>query len=285
MLRDEKGLTDAEVERFVADGFVRLPGAFPRAVADAGRALLWARTGCDPDDRRRGPSRSSGSPGSATDRSEPPRTRHGCAPRSTGSSGAGRWRPRGGLGTFPIRFPHPDDPDDDGRHVEGSHPDPVTGGYRLNLRSRGRALLMLFLFSDVGLSDAPTRIRVGSHLDVPRCLPCPATTVPRPSRSPGSRSRRRRTARSSRDWASGDVHLCHPFLVHVAQHHRGSRPRFRAQPPLEPVCELDLDRVAHRRSGWAGPCADHDCGDLISRPPQFDDLRRRDRRPRVALRP
>lgn len=41
---------------------------------------------------------------------------------------------------------------------------------RLNVFSRGRALLMLFLFSDVGPDDAPTRIRVGSHLDVARLL-------------------------------------------------------------------------------------------------------------------
>ena len=33
-----------------------------------------------------------------------------------------------------------------------------------------RALLMLFLFSEVGEDDAPTRIRVGSHLDVPPVL-------------------------------------------------------------------------------------------------------------------
>jgi hypothetical protein len=31
-------------------------------------------------------------------------------------------------------------------------------------------LLMLFLFSDVGIDDAPTRIRVGSHMDVARFL-------------------------------------------------------------------------------------------------------------------
>jgi hypothetical protein len=40
---------------------------------------------------------------------------------------------------------------------------------RSNLRSEGSALLMLFLLSDVG-DDAPTRIRVGSHVDVPALL-------------------------------------------------------------------------------------------------------------------
>ncbi len=34
--------------------------------------------------------------------------------------GPGRWAPRGSLGTFPIRFPSPDDPGDDGWHVDAS---------------------------------------------------------------------------------------------------------------------------------------------------------------------
>ena len=34
---------------------------------------------------------------------------------------------------------------------------------------------------------------------------------------------------------AGTVYLCHPFLVHAAQPHRGQRPRFLAQPPLLPV--------------------------------------------------
>ena len=44
------------------------------------------------------------------------------------------------------------------------------GKPRLSLRSRARALLMLFLFSEVGPQDAPTRIRVGSHLVAPKVL-------------------------------------------------------------------------------------------------------------------
>lgn len=43
-------LSQAQVERFVQDGFVHPPGAFPRPVADECRAILWAKTGCDPDD-------------------------------------------------------------------------------------------------------------------------------------------------------------------------------------------------------------------------------------------
>jgi hypothetical protein len=42
--------------------------------------------------------------------------------------------------------------------------------WRANVSSKGRALLMLFLFSDIGEADAPTRIRVGSHADIARTL-------------------------------------------------------------------------------------------------------------------
>lgn len=38
---------------------------------------------------------------------------------------------------------------------------------------------------------------------------------------------------------AGTVYLCHPFLVHAAQHHRGTRPRFIAQPPLLPAGGFD----------------------------------------------
>jgi hypothetical protein len=31
------------------------------------------------------------------------------------------------------------------------------------------------------------------------------------------------------------VYLCHPFIVHSAQPHRGKTPRFMAQPPLLPI--------------------------------------------------
>lgn len=92
--------------------------------------------------------------------------------------GKGRWAPRDGLGSFPVRFPHPDDPGDAGWHVDLSFPgddcDPNEqrdfSAWRVNVTSRGRALLMLFLFSDVGEDDAPTRIRVGSHMDMARFL-------------------------------------------------------------------------------------------------------------------
>jgi hypothetical protein len=38
---------------------------------------------------------------------------------------------------------------------------------------------------------------------------------------------------------AGTVYLCHPFLVHAAQPHRGREPRFLAQPPLLPAGGFD----------------------------------------------
>jgi hypothetical protein len=155
---------------------------------------------------------------------------------------------RDGLGTFPVRFPHPDDPGDAGWHMEGSYTVEGEQGYWLNLRSRGRALLMLFLFSEVGPDDAPTRVKVGSHLDVPPFLV-----------AAGERGMFFGAAAAAMDAAGklnapdraqalatghpGDVYLCHPFLIHAAQPHRGREPRFMAQPPLMPVAPLELSRA------------------------------------------
>jgi hypothetical protein len=50
------------------------------------------------------------------------------------------------------------------------------------------------------------------------------------------RARRRATATGP----AGTVYLCHPFLVHAAQRHRGTQPRFMAQPPLYPARPYDV---------------------------------------------
>jgi hypothetical protein len=115
--------------------------------------------------------------------------------------------------------------------------------WRANVMSRGRALLMLFLFSDVGLDDAPTRIRVGSHLDIARQLaPAGETGLSLRELAADGFAASADRAEVSAVGEAGTVYLCHPFLVHAAQPHRGRNPRFMAQPPLlprEPIC---LDR-------------------------------------------
>jgi Phytanoyl-CoA dioxygenase (PhyH) len=236
-----------DIERFVEDGFVRLEEAFPAALADECRELLWAQvtaeTGAKPDD----PATWTRPVFRIDGRGDAPFQAAATTPRLHAALdqvvGPGNWYPRQGLGTFPIRFPHPDDPGDAGWHVEGSFADPADPSrYRLNLRSRGRALLMLFLFSEVGGKDAPTRVRVGSHLDVPPLL--------EPYGEDGAEFFELATkavpATAERPVAlvtgsPGDVYLVHPFLVHAAQPHHGTVPKFMAQPPLIPTGDLDLD--------------------------------------------
>ncbi len=42
-------LTDEQEEQFLYDGFVKLENAFPQAIAEEARAILWEESGCDPD--------------------------------------------------------------------------------------------------------------------------------------------------------------------------------------------------------------------------------------------
>lgn len=233
-----RDLTRSEVTAFIEQGFVRLDEAFPRETAAQARAILWRDTGCDPDD----PSTWTTPVVRLGFYSQPPFAAAANTPTLHRAFdqlvGAGRWLPRGDLGTFPIRFPSPLDPGDAGWHVDASYgtENPDFLSWRINIHSKGRALLMLFLFSDVGPDDAPTRIRVGSHIDVARML-APAGES---GRTLGELAANGfdETAHRPETLATGDagtVYLCHPFLVHAAQPHRGTRPRFMAQPPLHPV--------------------------------------------------
>ena len=234
-----------DVDSFIRDGFVRLGGVFSKDVAAQVRAILWRDTGCDPDDPAtwtrpvirlghydQAPFREAlGSP-----------VLHRAFDRLVGR---GRWSPPAALGTFPIRFPSREDPGDAGWHIDVSFgtESPDFLDWRANVTSRGRALLMLFLFSDVGIDDAPTRIRAGSHRDIARQL-APAgedgmTLRALAADGFAASAHRRETVATG---PAGTVYLCHPFLVHSAQPHRGTAPRFLAQPPLLPRHPIRLDR-------------------------------------------
>ncbi|SEL94371.1 phytanoyl-CoA dioxygenase family protein [Streptacidiphilus jiangxiensis] len=242
-----RSLSSDQVEQFVTDGFVRLPEAFPRALADEGRAFLWQETGLDPDDPATWTEpvvRLSGYGSEPFRRAATTERLHDAFDQLVGP---GRWVPRDGLGTFPIRFPHPADPGDAGWHMDGSFTPEGESGYWVNLRSRERALLMLFLFSDVDEENAPTRIKVGSHLDVPAFLQPVGEQglnffeLCRVMDEAGRLDAPERPLALATGQA-GDVYLCHPFLIHAAQPHHGTVPRFIAQPPLIADGLLELDR-------------------------------------------
>jgi hypothetical protein len=100
---------------------------------------------------------------------------------------------------------------------------------------------MLFLFSDIGESDAPTRTKIGSHLDVARHLqPAGDAGLSHGELDEFGVALQRPQALATGQ--AGDVYLCHPFLVHAAQMHRGKEPRFLAQPPLQPEEPFQLNR-------------------------------------------
>jgi hypothetical protein len=238
-----ESLTHAEVDGFVRDGFVRIEDAFSPETAAACRALVWPYLSADPAD-----------PGSwrrpvvhVVPPDAPPLRDAANGPKLLAAFdqlvGPGRWDVRPNAGLFVVRFPTGSDPGDAGWHIDGSFP--VRGRLHVNLASTNRALLLLMLFSDVGPDDAPTRIRVGSHLDVAPVL-APAgdegmpfdAVVPRLPATTHARPIAHATGRA------GTVFVCHPFLVHAASWpHRGAGPRFIAQPPLHHQDRLESERA------------------------------------------
>ena len=108
--------------------------------------------------------------------------------------------------------------------------------------SDGRALLMLFLFSDTGRDDAPTRIRTGSHLDVARILAPAGDRGMDFFELAGHLQETEHRSEVVATGEAGTVYLCHPFLVHAGQPHHGREPRFLGQPPLHPNGHLQLVR-------------------------------------------
>ena len=241
-----KPLTEVEIQSFITDGFVCIESAFARETADAGRAILWPRTGCDSSD----PATWKRAVIRLGDYGEPPFSEAANTPilhdAFNSLVGKGRWLPRTSLGTFPIRFPALEDPGDTGWHIDVSFglEDPDFMSWRANILSKGRALLMLFLFSDTGSTDGPTRIRVGSHFDIARQL-APAGEVGMSLRELAANGFAESAGRGEvlATGSAGTVYLCHPFLVHAAQPHRGTQPRFMAQPPLYPAEPFCLNRT------------------------------------------
>lgn len=221
-------LAHGDLRAYARDGFLLLEEAFPRETALRCRDRLWEMI----EERQDEP---------ATWTRPVVRIFSHPGPEFEAAASSPRWveaicelagpdvaPPSRIGGTTAVRFPVAGDPGDDGWHIDGSYVGP-DGGYWANHRSRERALLMLVLFSDVGIDDAPTRIRVGSHHSIPDLLiPYGEEGVPALQLSPTPEVHQLPQALAT--GRAGDVYLCHPFLVHAAQRHRGTEPRFVAQP-------------------------------------------------------
>jgi hypothetical protein len=238
-------LSGQQIEQFIANGYIRLSHAFPSELAKQCREILWRDMECvetDPDTWEKPVVWLGGY-------HEEPFIKAANAPELLLAYdqlvGPDCWVPMNELGTFPVRFPTDRDTGDTGWHVDASFPgaDSTASDFlswRINVNSKGRSLLALFLFSDVGELDAPTRIRVGSHMKVARLL--------EPAGEDGVAVRSLDLMPASicneaiATGEAGTVFLCHPFLVHAAQINRGHTPRFIAQPPLFPKKSMDVRR-------------------------------------------
>jgi hypothetical protein len=228
-------LATKEINRFINDGFVKIEDAFSAKVVDECRAILWKAIRCDPNNPKTWthPVIRIGEIGL-----EPFRKAANTSVLHKAFdqlAGKDNWLPRETLGSFPIRFPSKEPAGDTGWHVDAGFPGQDEDDYlkwRVNINSKGRALLMLFLFSDVSEQDAPTRIKVSSHFDVAKIL--------KPEGEQGlsfMELAQRLDTLPTREEAlatgkAGTVYLCHPFLVHAAQDHHGTSPKFMAQPSL-----------------------------------------------------
>ncbi|MGZ5135895.1 MAG: phytanoyl-CoA dioxygenase family protein [Flavitalea sp.] len=244
-------LSPAEINSFINDGFVKIDNAFSTELADECRAILWQATQCDPNDTA-----SWTQPVIRIGELEHEPFKQAANTQILHNAfdqliGKGNWLPKGTLGSFPIRFPSKEPATDTGWHVDGSFPGENAKSYsewRVNVNSKGRALLMLFLFSDVSENDAPTIISVGSHFDVAKML--------EPEGEKGlsfmELAQRLHTLTKGKQvlatGKAGTVYLCHPFIVHAAQDHHGTIPKFMAQPCLMTKNDFNIIRADNNYS-------------------------------------
>lgn len=228
-------LSKKEIEQFIHNGFVRIESAFSQEIAEAVVDTLWHDL---PVDRS--------NPATWTE----PVIRLGMYTQQpfveslNGHKlhlifdqliGQDRWIPCRSVGTFPVRFPSDKKPNDTGKHVDVSFPGSDPTNYfewRANVKSKGRALLMLVLYSDVSEKDAPTILYEGSHKDVAKLLAKEGDwglSFVEIAEKINDQPERKEVYATGK---AGTVYLCHPFLVHSAQPHTGTVPKFMAQPPL-----------------------------------------------------
>ncbi len=223
--------SEAEIERFVEEGFLILRDAFAREVAEEGREFIWQKMGLSPD--------------APADWSEPIihiQEGFSCAPfdrvmnprLEAGLSelmGPGRGVLHGYLGWWPVLFPGFEGPG--GWHVDGH--------FQHHLTSREQGLVTLLLFSDIEPGDGGTAIWPGSHHTIARML---AEAEP-DGLSPEALNANLPEVDLDQvvevTGKAGDVAMLHPMLIHGFSANRGRRARFACNPqfPLKDALKID----------------------------------------------
>lgn len=236
-------LNQKEIEQFIQRGFIRIDNAFSQELAQAVLDILWNDLPCDRRDLTTWTQpvvRLGMYSNEVFIQSVNTPKLHQAYNQLVGSD---NWIPCRSVGTFPVRFPSVLHPNDTGKHVDASFPGNDPDNYLewcINIKSKGRALLMLVLYSDVGELDAPTVIYEGSHMDVARLLANEGDNGLSFMELAGRLDALPIRNEVYATGKAGTVYLCHPFLVHSAQAHRGYNPKFMAQPPLLLRGELNI---------------------------------------------
>jgi len=236
-------LSKKEIKHFIQNGFVRLDHSFSREIAESALEILWNDIPCE----RSNPSTWVEPVVRLGMYTNEPFLNSVNTPKLHNAFnqlvGEDKWIPCRNVGTFPVRFPSSKEPSDTGKHVDASFPGNNPDNFlewRVNVKSKGRALLMLILYSDVSENDAPTVIYEGSHIDVARLLSKKGDSGLSFMELAGQLDELPKRKEVDATGKAGAVYLCHPFLVHSAQPHRGSTPKFMAQPPLLLRGELSI---------------------------------------------
>lgn len=217
-----------DLDAFLCDGYAKLEHAAPRHVADAARAALWQQLGLSAHE----PGQWSAPVLWAADLTgQVPFGELVRSPRLSAAldviCGSGGWQPRHSLGNVPVRFPVSPPADDRGWHIDANTPRP-DGSWTVT--GRPHTVLVLTLLSEVGVDDAPTRIRMGSHRDVAGVLGADELSLEQMGRVVDEASAGRPVRLATGN--PGDMYVVHPFTAHAADEHRGRTPRFMAQAPV-----------------------------------------------------
>lgn len=237
-------LTKIEIEKFTTEGFIRIDNAFSTEIANEVLDILWKDI---PFERS--------NPNSWTEPvfrlgmySSKPFVDSVNTPQLHNAFnqlvGENIWIECRSVGTFPIRFPAEKQANDTGKHVDASFAGTDPKNYlewRVNVKSKGRVLLILVLYSDVSENDAPTIVYKGSHIDVAKLLADKGDWGLSFTELANKLNELPQRDEVQSIGKAGTVYLCHPFLVHSAQNHKGNIPKFMAQPPLLLKTELIIE--------------------------------------------
>jgi hypothetical protein len=217
-----------DLDAFLCDGYAKVEHAAPKCVADAARAALSQQLGVSTHD----PDQWSAPVLWAADLTgQGPFGELVRSPRLSAAldviCGSGGWQPRHCLGNVPVRFPVLPPADDRGWHIDANTPLP-DGSWTIT--GRPHTVLVLTLLSEVGVHDAPTRIRVGSHRDLAGVLGAEQLDLEEMGQVVDEASAGRPVCLATGH--PGDMYVVHPFTAHAADEHRGHTPRFMAQAPV-----------------------------------------------------